>query len=598
MKIANLYVDPIDPHNVKKSFWSSPSHLYKTLHLYKTPRVYFFRPPQFKRMHVNQVPQNTNIKHVESLALLSNPATLLNEYGQILWVNNAFERLSGYKIDEIKNCFWQSLRKKSEFNFYRSVIEEQQAITCEYDNYTKGKVPYCTIASIAPLLDDNHRLEGVVIIETDITKVKEREKERADKLVVVNRITENSLMVATEEIDKLTKAKTNVENALKMKERFFAHMSHEIRTPMNGILGLTEFLMQKNTDIEQKECLSAMKASGDALLTVINEVLDFSKIEAGKMVFQEEPFYLSTVIDSVVNILSPKAKEKGIIIKKELSKDIPKILKGDSCRLNQILMNLVGNAVKFTSHGEIGISIKVNNYSAEKVTLDFCISDTGCGIPEYKISSLFSEFYQAHTSPNKYQGTGLGLAITKRMVELQGGVIQVQSRENEGSKFSFTLGFKRITQKDKSRFLENTGKDEEYIEAIQLAGTKILLVEDNPVNQLLGEKLLNNVGAEVDIAKSGDIAIEKLKEKLYDVVLMDIKMPGMSGHEVTHYIRTEMSFPACNVPIIALTAFAGASEVFKCLKTGMNDYVSKPFNANQLYQKILNVVNNKYNDVA
>jgi PAS domain S-box-containing protein len=518
---------------------------------------------------------------MESLVMANTPIVILDRFCKIVWVSDGFTRLSGYALDECLGVSWQAIRKSA--NFYRTVIEEKQKLVCSYKNYTFGRKMYWTQSSITPVLNADGDLERIVIVETEITEIKQREEE----LITAGRTAEDMIAKNNRSFDKLLKAKKKLERSVRTKELFFAQMSHEIRTLMNGVIGLTEVLLKTGSADEQNKYLNAMKISGDSMLVVINDILDFSQIDAGKLVLKEAPFSLLENLNALIHIFSSKAAEKNIYLKNNIETPVPEILIGDSFRLNQILMNLISNAIKFTYNGGVTLEVRVKEETDEAVMVEFCVSDTGCGIADYKVNSLFSEFYQAHELPHKYEGTGLGLSITKKLIELQGGTIQVKSRENEGSNFIVELSFRKYN-KQVSAIQNDDGKSSK-----EFLGLRALLAEDTAVNQLLTQRLLNDLGITVDIAKNGKIAIEKLKEQLYDMVLMDIKMPEMDGYEATHYIRTMMPAPVCNVPIIALTAYAGTTESLKCLKMGMNDHITKPFDANALYKKIKKVIKSK-----
>jgi CheY-like chemotaxis protein len=355
-------------------------------------------------------------------------------------------------------------------------------------------------------------------------------------------------------------------------------MSHEIRTPMNAIIGFTKVLLKTELSAKQKEYLTSIKMSGDALIVLINDILDLAKVDAGKMTFEQIPFKMSLSIAAMLHLFETKIQEKNLTLVKEYDGRIPEVLVGDPVRLHQIILNLVSNAVKFTSKGKISISIQLLSEDDEKVTIQFSISDTGIGIPKDKIDKIFENFQQASSGTARlYGGTGLGLAIVKQLVETQSGSISVKSKIDVGSTFSFILPF----QKTKADVEIEPG----IVELDPgITNIKVLVVEDIALNQLLMRTLLDDFGFECDIATNGKIAIEKLQVKTYDIILMDLQMPEMNGFETTEYIRHTMN---SLIPIIALTADVTTADLAKCKAVGMNDYIAKPVDDRLLYSKIV-----------
>ncbi len=384
----------------------------------------------------------------------------------------------------------------------------------------------------------------------------------------------------------LIKAKQLTEETSKAKEQFLANMSHEIRTPMNAIIGFARLLLKEELTAEQKKYIEAIYNSGENLLVIINDILDFSKIASGKMELEEAPFSLSEVVGSIIDMFWLRAKDNNITFSADIESDVPTRLVGDSVRLSQVLVNLVSNALKFTEKGHIHLRFKLVQQDSKFAELQYAVEDTGIGIPEDKLDSIFDSFTQASSSTTRrFGGTGLGLTIVKKIVELHSGHIMVESKEGKGSTFTIRCRYKKEAHEVPVQASTHSGSDSEDYSA-SLKGIRILLAEDNHLNQILAKAVLTKAKCLVDVAENGLVALEKLKVNHYDVVLMDIQMPEMDGYETTRHIRTQLESSLSEIPIIAMTAHALNTEVEKCLKIGMNDYISKPFKTNDLYSKI------------
>ncbi|MBS1657400.1 MAG: response regulator [Bacteroidetes bacterium] len=412
-------------------------------------------------------------------------------------------------------------------------------------------------------------------------------------------------------------AKNRAEQSEKFKQQFLANMSHEIRTPMNAILGMTNLALESPSAEKQKEYLGGIQKSSDMLLHIINDILDVSKIEAGKIEIEQIDFSLKEVVEQVKRTLQHKADEKHIQLITSIDKAVPDVLVGDPVRLNQVLMNLCGNALKFTERGSVHLSVIARNEGqtlSESVTkqspalghnsggllrpaksgarndaaLLFEVEDTGIGIPKEKLNSIFESFTQAHSSDSRrFGGTGLGLTISKQLIELMGGELKVESEPGSGSTFSFTLALPVGSEQN----LESRKKSEEELDGSMLNGLKILLADDNEYNRVVAtDTLKSKADVEIITATNGREAVDLLKQNDFDVVLMDVQMPEMDGFEATREIRHPQSaIRNHNIPVIALTASVIRSDLDKCKAAGMNDYVPKPFKASQLIHAIASI---------
>ncbi|KAI9453494.1 PAS/PAC sensor hybrid histidine kinase [Russula earlei] len=382
--------------------------------------------------------------------------------------------------------------------------------------------------------------------------------------------------------EELIKAKEQAEQAAVAKTQFLSTMSHEIRTPMNAVIGFTHLLIQQSPTAQQLKYLDILKFSAENLLVLINDILDFNKIEAGKVEFENVDFNLHGLIDNIRFALLQKAEEKGIQLKLMIDQDLPDAVIGDPVRLGQILTNLISNAVKFTEKGKVSIAASVACQDSDIITIDFEVADTGIGIPADKLEYIFESFTQAASdTTRKFGGTGLGLAISKRLVELMGGSISVRSEFGKGSVFMFSLAFKRGL-KSITRHPER----EQNPAQKSLRGTRLLIAEDNQINVLLARHFFSMWDVESDVAENGISALQLVQTNEYDMVLMDLQMPEMDGYQTTKAIRSLPEEKYKTLPIIALTASANIDIKDRVYVVGMNDYISKPFNPNDLYRKI------------
>lgn len=387
----------------------------------------------------------------------------------------------------------------------------------------------------------------------------------------------------------LIKSKEAAEYGKKVKETFLANMSHELRTPVNGIIGLTNLLKKTNIDEQQENLLTMMETSSRSLLGVINDVLDLSKIEAGKFSIVRTPNNVRALVNSVYGLLKYQADEKDIEFTKEIDNDVPEMLQLDSLRLNQILMNLLSNALKFTDRGYVKLKVSVlQKIDDSRVKLKFSIEDTGIGIPASRLTKIFESFEQAEDdTSSKYGGTGLGLTIVKKLVELKGGELTVSSKLGEGSVFNFTNWFNIAHESSTPKPVKVGRKLAPFV------NTRVLVAEDNMINQFMVTKMLKDWNVEFEVADNGYKALEKLKEQDFDLILMDTHMPGLNGYQAARAIRMDFEEPKRSVPIISLSASAFEHEQVEAISSGMNDVLPKPFEAHELHDKMIRLLNKR-----
>ncbi|MDP1622645.1 MAG: ATP-binding protein [Bacteroidales bacterium] len=519
------------------------------------------------------------------------PLVTINTEGKITDMNEASETITGLTRQELTGT-----------DFFDYFTEQQLAREVYQEVFAKGSVADSPLTlrhkggKLTDVLfngsvykDDLGQVLGVVIVARDVTAQKRIETELKEATILAKLATG----IAEEAQIKAEDSARIAVNAVKAKQQFLSNMSHEIRTPMNAIIGFTKVLMKTDMSSRQREYLTAIKLSGDALIVLINDILDLAKVDAGKMIFEQTPFKMAQSISAMLHLFATKIQEKNLALVKDYDKRIPEVLVGDPVRLHQVILNLVSNAVKFTTKGKITVRVRLLSEDEEKVSIEFAVSDTGIGIPENKIEKIFENFQQATSGTSRlYGGTGLGLSIVKQLIEPQGGTIHVLSKVDEGSTFSFILSFL------KTNVVVESDEDPKIVALdTEIKNIKILVVEDIPLNQLLMKTLLDDFGFERDIASNGKIAIEFLQNKSYDIILMDLQMPEMNGFEATDYIRNTMN---SKIPIIALTADVTTVDLAKCRAVGMNDYLAKPVDERLLFSKIVGLVKkptrSKYNE--
>lgn len=534
--------------------------------LYKKTNELLVQAERMKMLNSDVTAQKLLSKYSLSLIEASHdPLFAISPEGKITDLNNASVVITGIPRAKLIGS-----------DFIDYFTQPQMALEVYNDTFTKGSIAdyplvFCNkkgkltevLFNGSVYKDEKGKVLGVVIVARDVT---------------VQKRFENELIEAKSNAER---EKHIAEAAVKSKQQFLSNMSHEIRTPMNAIIGFTKVVLKTDLNKKQTEYLNAIKLSGDALIVLINDILDLAKVDSGKMIFAQTPFKMAFSISAMLHLFETKIQEKNLELIKIYDSNIPEVLIGDPVRLHQIILNLISNAVKFTHKGKIAVYVTLLNEDEEKATIEFTIKDTGIGIAENKITSIFENFQQATNDTSRvYGGTGLGLAIVKQMVEQQQGSVSVKSEINEGSAFSFVLSFQKTTV-----------HAEPEIGIIELdpeiKNIKVLVVEDIALNQLLMKTLLDDFGFERDIASNGKIAIEKLQAKSYDIVLMDLQMPEMNGFEATEYIRKTMN---SKIPIIALTADVTTVDLAKCKAVGMNDYIAKPVDEGVLYSKIISFV--------
>jgi len=489
--------------------------------------------------------------HAVALCAAANAIGITDATGTPVWVNPAFTALLGYRLDG-SDARKLPLLLAPEEPRLRAEMADAIATATGWRGQVVSRGP------------DNHPIHQ----ETVLTPVVDGAGAATHFVVLVQDVTRR-----VEDERLLRQLKEKAEAANRAKSEFLANMSHEIRTPMNGVIGMTDLLLGTDLDPEQREYAASVEQSGQHLLAVINDILDFSKIEARRMTVEAIPIDLRDVLYHVHRMLLPSATSKGIDLSLHLGEEVPPRVVGDPARLRQILLNLAGNAIKFTAEGHVLIGAACSATGAGGGLLRLWVEDTGIGIPAAAIATLFDPFTQADTSTTRcYGGTGLGLAICRLLAELMGGQIGVTSEVGRGSTFWITLPLHLPAAADRpvaGGAAERPARDGWF------AGRQVLVVEDNRINQRVAQRLLERLGCGVRVASGGAEALTLLGLQPFEIVFMDCQMPEMDGYEVTRRIRQgEGDRPA--IPILAMTANAMEGDRARCLAAGMDDYLTKP----------------------
>ena len=536
-----------------------------------------------------------NLKQIEAetfkIALIANntgnAVVMTDALGRVEWINDSFTQMTGYTLQEIIGKTPGSVLQGENtdpavLEYIRKQMQLGESFGADILNYSKSGSEYWVQFEVQPIRDEEDSITNWMAIERDITKQKKSELA-------------------------LLEAKQAAESASRAKSAFLATMSHEIRTPMNAVLGTLDLLLDSPLDQEQDLWAHSAYVAAHSLLNIIDDILDFSKIEAGKLTLNRENFDLKLLLTDIIQMFRIRSEGKGLGLSFNLAPAIPQAVHGDMLRLRQILINLIGNAVKFTDDGEINVKVFCLEHSETKIKLQFHVIDSGIGIPQDAQASLFDQFVQVDSgSSRRYGGTGLGLAICKRLVNLMGGEIGVNSQPGQGSEFWFSAELDNPTESELVTALDSSdlpmphrggieqerGKETPVTPELdrnerRVKTARILVAEDGEINRLVVTAMLGKAGYQVDVAVDGKEAVEAARSADYDLILMDVQMPEMDGYQATASIRG-FSGQKAQVPILAFTANAQQEDRNACLAAGMNGFVAKPVEKERLLATIAN----------
>ncbi len=519
----------------------------------------------------------------------------LEDGPEIIYVNDAFTKISGYSAEELLGKTPRILQgadtNRDTLDRLKSCLKNGKPFKGELKNYTKDGELYWLDISIMPIYDEQGMLTNFTAIERDITDRKDferallKEKEIAETEIKERQRVEAQMQEYADKLELIRfdalEAQKKAEAASSAKTEFLANMSHELRTPMNGIIGMAEMLLFSNLDQDQTENAQALHSSGENLLSILNDILDISKIEAGELAIENVHFHLNTPTSHIIQLFLPLAEDQGLTLKIEPDQAAPDVIIADLGRVQQVLRNLINNALKFTEHGSITLIIRATQED-ERTMIYMAVEDTGVGIPKDKLGTIFEKFTQADASvTRKFGGTGLGLAITEQLVTLMDGEIGVDSIEGEGSTFWFKVPYEIADADIRPVNLYDTTQGNVTLDVSK--DLKILAVDDHPVNQIFVQKLLKRLDFKyIDLATDGQEALNMIEENNYDVVLMDCQMPVLDGYEATAILRAREKALGTHLPVIALTANAMVGDREKCIRSGMDDYLSKPIKPDKL----------------